>query len=869
MTNSEVEGLTRQQVEESRARYGINELTPPKRPPLWRLYLEKFQDPVIRILLVAALLSLIVAFIEHDFAETIGIVCAVLLATAIGFYFEYDASRKFDMLNALGNEAPVRVVRDGAVTEVPRRDVVVGDLLLLEAGDEVPADALLVQAVNLQVNESSLTGEPMVGKSTNPDDFDERAPYPTNALMRSSTLLEGSARARVTAVGDATEIGKVAREAMVMTTEKTPLNKQLNRLASLINIVGYTVAVVAFLVFSVREGFMFCEDVAVWDAQAYLHLFKMVLDNFMMAVALIVMAVPEGLPMAVTLSLALNMRRMLKTNNLVRKMHACETMGAITMICTDKTGTLTQNRMSVSELVQSGAQAAVLAEALACNTTAHLNKEHDAGLGNPTEVALLLWLQQQGVDYETLRKNNPRLQRVPFSSERKYMATEVHSQTFQSNVLYVKGAPEMILKHCAMDDRQREEYEKQLAEWQGRAQRTLAVAYKEMAEEKECGAAVEDGNLVLLAIVAISDPVRQEVPKAVADCLAAGVKVKMVTGDSTATAVEIARQIGLWTDEDQEGIQSMEGADFAGLTDEEALERISGLKIMSRARPLDKQRLVKLLQLRNEVVAVTGDGVNDAPALNFAQVGISMGSGTSVAREASDITLLDDSFRTIVTAIMWGRSLYKNIQRFIYFQLTINFTALLVVLVGAFVGKELPLTVTQILWVNLIMDTFAALALASLPADPSVMKERPRPVSQFIITPPMRYGILGYGTFFVAVLLGLMFYFGLDKRISVHELTFFFTFFVMMQYWNLFNAKAFSTSFSAFRGMRECYGFWIVLFFIALGQWMIVTWGGNVFRSEPLSWMEWAVIIGASSAVLWIGELQRWVSRVVKRKQKG
>ena len=856
-------GLTEQQVVDSRRQWGANELTPPECPSLWRLYLEKFQDPIVRILLVAAALSFGVAFVEGDFAETIGIVCAVLLATGIGFYFEYDAARKFDVLNALGSEQPVRVVRQARVTEVPRKDIVVGDIILLEAGDEVPADAELLKAESLQVNESALTGEPVVHKSVRPEDLDPAAPYATNRLMRGTTLMEGTAVARVTAVGDRTEIGQVAREATVLTGEKTPLNQQLDKLAGIINKVGYTVAVLAFLIFTVRELLDFVPTVTEWGKLAYVHLVRLLLNNFMMAVTLIVMAVPEGLPMAVTLSLALNMRRMLKTNNLVRRMHACETMGAITVICTDKTGTLTQNRMTVDEMIIESGQEACLEEAVACNTTAHLDETGSGGLGNPTEVALLLWLRNRGRNYLSMRKNAGVVVRLPFSSEKKYMATVVDSEEGGRRLLYVKGAPEVVLALCnGLDDDIRRTYAGKLQDWQRHARRTLVMAYRVLpaTEAVDCEAMVAQGGLSLLGMAAISDPVRPEVPAAVAQCLAAGVKIKVVTGDSSGTATEIARQIGLWTEADGER-NCISGSEFAALSDEEALERLPGLKVMSRARPLDKQRLVRLLQRQDEVVAVTGDGTNDAPALNFAQVGLSMGSGTSVAREASDIPLLDDSFRSIVTAILWGRSLYKNIQRFVLFQLTINFTALLTVLAGAFLGAELPLTVTQMLWVNLIMDTFAALALASLPADPRVMTECPRPVSQSILTPAVRRSIVGYGLVFVCALLGFWGYVNRNGSISLRELTLFFTFFVMLQCWNLLNAKAFSTTASTFKGLSRCGGVLLVLFLIIVGQWLIVQFGGRIFRTEPLAWTDWGVLALLSSPVLLWGEAMRAISR--------
>ena len=861
-------GLNDRQVEESRAKHGSNELTPPKRPSMWKLYLEKFQDPVIRILLVAALLSFVVAFVEGEFAETIGIVCAILLATGIGFYFEYDAARKFDVLNALGSEAMVKVVRNGQVCEVARKELVVGDVILLETGDEIPADAELLKSESLQVNESNLTGEPVTRKSADKADFDENAPYATNRLMRSTTIVEGSATARVVAVGDHTEIGKVAREATVLTGEKTPLNKQLDRLAGFISKIGYTVAFLTFTIFTVHGLMEYVPTVTTWGSREYLHVFRLVLENFMMAVTLIVMAVPEGLPMAVTLSLALNMRRMLKTNNLVRKMHACETMGAITVICTDKTGTLTQSRMTVSQMLMKDEHADLLSEAIACNTTAFLNEARTEGLGNPTEVALLLWMQGRGADYMALRERAGEIARLPFSSERKYMATIVDSAVLKRRVIYVKGAPEIVLGLCkGLTDEQVAAYQAQLKEWQMRAQRTLLMAYKEVAAgEEDCADLVQAGGLTLAGLAAISDPVRPEVPHAVENCLKAGVQIKVVTGDSTGTAVEIARQIGLWKPSDDDR-NCMKGVEFAALSDEEALKRIKDLKVMSRARPLDKQRLVKLLQSQGEVVAVTGDGTNDAPALNFAQVGLSMGSGTSVAKEASDITLLDDSFRSIVTAVMWGRSLYKNIQRFVMFQLTINFTALLVVLIGAFSGTALPLTVTQMLWVNIIMDTFAALALASLPADPKVMNEKPRPVSQFIITRPIWTSIVGYGTVFVLVLLAMLWFPQYVPGEGTYELTIFFTFFVLLQFWNLLNAKTFSTTDSAFRGLGKCTGVLTVLALILLGQWLIVQFGGAVFRTVPLSLQDWGLVLGMTSMVLWIGEIGRLFKRLMRVKK--
>lgn len=853
-------GLTEQEVEASRLKHGANLLTPPKRPSLWKLYLEKFNDPIIRILLVAASLSLVIGFMENDFVESVGIFCAIFLATGIGFYFEYDAARRFEVLNALGQEEPVTVRRNGGITQVPRSEIVVGDIVLLEQGVEVPADGELLEAVSLQLNESALTGETIVTKTTDAAHFDKEATYPSNEAMRSTMVVDGHGILRVTAVGDATEIGKVARQATALTGEATPLNKQLDRLAKFISKIAFAVAIVAFLGVTLHDLNNAFDGNADW-----LHITRVIVKNFMMAVTLIVMAVPEGLPMAVTLSLALNMRRMLKTNNLVRKMHACETMGAITVICTDKTGTLTQNRMQVSELVAAnGTQHQLLCEGIAANSTAHLEEgEKGEGVGNPTECALLAWLRSEGHDYRTLRDTAPIVNQLTFSTERKYMATLVVSAVTGKRILYVKGAPEIVTKYCQLPQTELDELHQRLAGYQHQAMRTLAFAYREVDDKEgtDCQKLTETGTLVYQGVAAINDPVREEVPAAVAACQDAGIGIKIVTGDTAGTAIEIARRIGLWKPEDTTE-NSITGPEFAALTDPEALERVTKLKVMSRARPMDKQRLVQLLQQQGAVVAVTGDGTNDAPALNHAQVGLSMGTGTSVAKEASDITLLDDSFGSIATAVMWGRSLYKNIQRFILFQLTINFVALLVVLIGSFIGTELPLTVTQMLWVNIIMDTFAALALASIPPTRKVMEEKPRRTSDFILTKQIKRGIFITGSLFLVLLLGALVYFNHEGGATPAELTAFFTFFVLLQFWNLLNAKAFGSNESAFKNLLAARGVLLVMLLILVGQWLIVSFGGRVFRTVPLSAETWGWLLLLSSFTLWIGELVRGVSRL-------
>lgn len=870
-------GLTDEQVKQSREQHGKNVLTPPQRTSLWKLYLDKYRDPIIQILLVAAFVSLILAFIEKNFMETIGIFVAVFLATTVGFYFERDAAKKFNLLTALSEEQPVKVRRNGKVMEIPRHDVVVGDVVLVEVGDEVPADGELIVCNDLQINESTLTGEPVTEKSL---EGGGDGAYPRNIILRSTMVMNGRGEFVVTAVGDATEIGKVAKESTEQTSVETPLHMQLDKLAKMISKVGSVVSVAAFFIFLIHDIL----TNPAWGGKDYFYMAEIVLKYFMMAVTLIVMAVPEGLPMAITLSLALNMRRMLKSNNLVRKLHACETMGAVTVICTDKTGTLTQNKMQVSALELKLGDEALLDTAIALNSTAELNDGKP--IGNPTESALLLWLDAQGKDYEELRKQVNVLKQLPFSTERKMMATlaEVDGETY----LFVKGAPEIVMKKCIIEDRMQRQSVEELDEWQHKAMRTLAFAYKKIeasimrtsrTSTAEVVALLDANDLQLQAIAAIADPIRPDVPAAVQECRHAGIEVKVVTGDTAATALEIGKQIGVFEDEPENigadgsltslDQQMITGEQWEALSDEEAYERAKDIRVMSRARPTDKQRLVTMLQKRGEVVAVTGDGTNDAPALHYAHVGLSLGSGTSVAKEASDMTLLDDSFKSIANAVMWGRSLYRNLQRFLFFQLVVNVVALLLVLGGSVIGTEMPLTVTQILWVNLIMDTFAALALASLPPSHEVMKDKPRKASDFIINKSIGFGILFCGIVFFLVMFALLVY--CERRgkggVDVHELTMFFTTFVMIQFWNLFNAKALMSHHTAFRHFLKDKGMILVLVLVLVGQWIIVTFGGEMFRTTPLSLHEWLLIIGSTSVVLWAGELWRTFKRMIAKRR--
>ena len=870
-------GLTDAQVSESRKKYGVNILTPPEKDPLWKRFLEKFGDPLIIILMIAGVLSIGISCYEFwglgegagVFFEPIGIFIAILLATGLAFIFELKADKEFALLNQVNDDESVQVIRNGNATQVPKKDIVVGDIVILNTGEEVPADGELLEAVSLNIDESTLTGEPICHKSTDPAQFDDEATFATNHAMRGTKVMEGHGVMRVFAVGDMTENGKVFEAAQIDDSVKTPLNEQLDGLGDLITKISYGFAA-AIIVGRIIMYFVNMPGFEWVSFVAYL------LQTLMVAVTLVVVAVPEGLPMAVTLSLAYSMRRMLKTNNLVRKMHACETMGATTVICTDKTGTLTQNQMQVYKTNFYGEPSdEVLSEGIAVNSTAQLDLsgEKPSVLGNPTEGALLLWLRERGVDYATLRDNATRVEELPFTTERKYMASVVKSVTGKT-ILYVKGAPEIVFGMCENTAGvTKAEIDAQLLEYQNMAMRTLGFAYQEIEDSDATivNGKVEAKNLTFLGIVAISDPVRADVPDAVKEVTDASIKVKIVTGDTPGTAKEIGRQIGLWNDAVDTDRNIITGPEFAELSDKELKERVGEIKIIARARPLDKKRLVETLQANNEVVAVTGDGTNDAPALKTAHVGLSMGDGTSVAKEASDITIVDNSFSSIGRAVMWGRSLYQNIQRFILFQMTVNVAACFIVLFGAFMGMQSPLTVTQMLWVNLIMDTFAAMALASLPPSASVMKEAPRSREAFIINSSMWKSIIGVGGIFFLLLLGLLYYFehtditsltqigmamGENTGLSGYELSLFFTIFVFLQFWNMFNARAFATGHSAFN-FKGCGGFGLIALIILIGQIVIVSIGGEFFNVEPLKLIDWAIIIGGTSVVLWIGEIIR------------
>ena len=898
-------GLTDAQVLESRQKYGENSLSSVEGEPLWKQFLEKFTDPIIIILLVALVFSFGVSTYEYmvhnegfdAFLEPIGILFAVLLATGVAFYFEHKANKQFEILNQVNDEIYYKVIRNEHITQVLKKDIVVGDIVILETGEEVPADGELLEAVSMHINESTLTGEPLVHKTTNLADFEAEATYPSNYVCRGTSVSDGHGIFEVKKVGDATEYGKVFEGVQIDNTVKTPLNEQLDKLAGMITKISYAIAILVIVGRLILYFTLPAHNINQIDWIDFGHY---LLNTAMIAITVVVVAVPEGLPMSVTLSLAYSMRSMMATNNLVRKMHACETMGATTVICTDKTGTLTQNQMTIYETYfnrftdeQLGEK--LIAESMAVNSTAYLDftdKEKPNVLGNPTEGALLLWLYGKGTNYLPIREGSEVLNQLTFSTERKYMATLVQSSALGKPVLYLKGAPEIVMTFCYeggkfLSDIPQADFEAKLLQYQNQAMRTIGFAYKVIDDPNTVIS--ENGKLVVnclnfIGITAISDPVRPDVPASIEECLHAGIQVKIVTGDTPGTAREIARQIHLWDDTCTERNQ-ITGVEFAAMSDTELLDRITDLRVISRARPLDKARLVNLLQQKGEVVAVTGDGTNDAPALKAAQVGLSMGDGTSVAKEASDITILDNSFSSIGKAVMWGRSLYLNIQRFILFQMTINVAACIIVLIGAFLGVESPLTVTQMLWVNLIMDTFAALALASLPPSNRVMNDKPRARGANIITKPMTKGIFGVGGFFVVLLFGFIqyfkneditsltqfsitdyfshfFHFGAPKNgLSAYELSLFFSIFVFLQFWNMFNAKAYRTGKSTFYNIGKSQGFILIATVIVIGQVFITTFGGQMFNVTPLKLTDWTIIIGATSLVLWTGEILRAIKR--------
>ena len=1000
MNQNHYTGLTDAQVLESRAKFGANVLTPPEEDSLWDQIKEVckhpiaitmaclivgtavlagilagsmgatiwvmpaivavatlliltvgffggFGDPLFKILITAFVLSMGISIYEYEwnpvregdwtvFFEPIGIIVALILATSIAYFLEKKNEKTFQSLNQTNDEVPVKVYRNGHMCEVPRMDIVVGDIVRLDTGEEIPADCELLESLNLIVNESSLTGELQATKSTNPERFDVNATYKSNEIKKGTTIIEGFCTAEVKKVGDATESGEVYRslnegdevkvgwllkdksndsiigkynteddandaleeylgeheDADVVVEQplidrmrvrkgsETPLSKKLNGLADWITNASYVLAVL--IIIGRIVWYFVSYDTNFSSGDFWIDFVSYLLKTIMIAVTLVVVAVPEGLPMSVTLSLAFSMRKLMKSNTLPRTMHACETMGAATVICTDKTGTLTKNQMEVAESKLDNVDDNLLAEMIAVNSTANLdfaNKNAVKVIGNPTEGALLLWLSGKGSNYLDIRENASVIETLPFSTENKYMVTVVNSAILGKKVAYVKGAPEILLSMSGIDATTKAAYEAALTDYQHKAMRTLALGYVELGNNEPV---IENGKLKnvklkFVGVFAIHDDIREGVKESIQECMKAGIAVKIVTGDNPVTAVEIGRRLGLWTEADGEK-NIITGTELSKLTDKQLEERVMDLKIIARARPMDKKRLVDALRRLDQVVAVTGDGTNDAPALNAADVGLAMGNGTQVAKDASDMIIQDNSFSTIASAVMWGRSLYKNIQRFLLFQLTVNVAACFLVLFGAFLGTESPLTVTQMLWVNLIMDTFAAIALSALPPQKSVMDEKPRDPKAFILDRSMLQNIFGVGGFFFLMLLILLiifqhteitsmkdllnFSFGERSHVTTYELTLLFTIFVMTHMGYMFNARGYKTGGSGWN-LKGCDGFLLIAAVVTLGQIAIVQvpFLNDFFNVQALPLFDWVVIFIMGFMVTGIREVYSLIKK--------
>lgn len=986
-------GLTDAQVLESRAKYGKNILTPPEEDGFWKQVVEVCKHPIaitmfalmvvsiiaacilysamgtgifvmpaivsiaailvlfvgfyggfddewFRILIAVFIFSMIVSIIQYEwlgedgtiFFEPIGIVVALILATRIGAWLEKRNKKDFQGLNDSNDKTFVKVYRNGHISQVYRADIVVGDIIKLEKGEEVPADCVLKECLDLIVDESSLTGELQATKSLDSNAYSDAA-YKANEIKKGTTIIEGYCTAEVTKVGMNTECGEVYRSLnegektkvswivknnsteeilksftneddandyleeyldehededivveqplidrmRVRKGSETPLSKKLNGLAKWITKASYYIAI--FIIIGRIIWYFVTNNADFTSTIFWIDFVKYFLETIMIAVTLIVVAVPEGLPMSVTLSLAFSMYRLMKSNTYPRTMHACETMGAASVICTDKTGTLTKNQMEVVDSNIACPDMNLVAEMIATNTTADLEYTDNSikVIGNPTEGALLLWLQKNDVDYLDIRSDIQIIDRLPFSTENKYMATIINSTVLKKKVVFVKGAPEILLNLCDTNTDTKKSLESELTSYQLKAMRTLGMAYKELSETDNI---FKDGKLIIdnlkfVGIFAIQDDIREGVKESIGDCMKAGIAVKIVTGDTPGTAKEIGRKIGLWTDADTDK-NIITGAELAKLSDKQLQQCVMDIKIIARARPMDKKRLVEALQSIDQVVAVTGDGTNDAPALKKADVGLSMGSGTDVAKNASDMIIKDNSFSTIANAVMWGRSLYKNIQRFLLFQLTVNVAACFLVLSGAFLGTESPLTVTQMLWVNLIMDTFAAIALSALPPQKSVMDEMPRDPKAFILDKSMLHNIFGVGGFFFLMLLSLLiifqhsditsmsdlinFSFGERSPVTTYELTLLFTIFVMTHMGYMFNARGYKTGGSGWN-LKGCDGFLLIATVVTLGQIAIVQvpFLNDFFNVQSLPFWDWFWIFVLGFLVTGIRELKHIV----------
>ncbi len=839
--NIKIQGLTDAEVLSSREKHGLNLLTPPKEVPWWKLYLEKFKDPIIVILLVATAISLAFGIIEGNYTESIGIIAAVLIATGVGFWREYDAKKKFDAMKSDKDYEPVKVRRNGVVVEITKDHVVVGDIAILSAGDEIPADIELFKAIDMKVAESAMTGESVAVPKYPIDEAYTGSGFAPNLLLRGTTIESGLGEGVVIKVGDETEIGKTTIQASEETDNKTPLEEKLGELAGKITTAAFLVAGLMFIILNlVHWDFAFGDHAFSWSMSTLLT----EVGFLMGAIVVIIVAVPEGLPLSVTLALAFSMKTMANENNLVKKMHACETIGAVNVIFTDKTGTLTQNCMTVVDVDVREEDKDVLNLVGAVNSTANWSNASRV-LGNPTEAAIL---KHMGHDLsERLRSEYRILSCIPFSSAYKYMVTQAQNEESKEEIILIKGAPEVIARIIRYD-----KYLGEVSTQQARGRRAISAAiinskdYNAVKESLESGNPLDDCTYI--GTWFIEDPVRSDVPDAIRKCYGAGIDVVMMTGDNLRTGTEIGRQAGF------KDIWAIEAKDFW-----EAVKNPQNGReypnVIARCTPTNKLDILKWAKDKDYVCAMTGDGVNDSPSLNHADVGIAMGSGTSVAKEAADIILLDDAFPSIVTGVKWGRSLYKNIKNFLFFQLSINVSACLIAVFGPLVGVEMPFTVIQFLWINLVMDSLAAIALTSEPADERVLSEKPRDRRQFIIDKSLAKSIFGFGIFVWILCTFVLWGMKHTEFLSKIDLTVFFASYMVINLWNMFNARVIGKNKSVFSGLKSNYKFTGILLFILAVTILLVQFGGEVFQTHPLSWKTWLTIILVTSPVMIVREI--------------
>ena len=865
--SDEERGLKSSQVEASRAAHGANSFTQAKGESLARRIWDASTEPMLVMLIFAAIITLGVNIAryftggEYNFLECAGIFCAIALSVVITIITEGKSAKAFEELNRINEDTLVKVIRDGEPTLVPQRDIVVGDVLLVETGDKIVADGRLLSSVDLSVNESSLTGESMpVSKDAEAACSDatpvaERA----NMLYSGCFVAAGTGKLLVTGVGNDTEFGQIAKELGTIEKASTPLQEKLDRLGKQITVMGCTAA---GIVFTIEIVTFLMNNTFNWET---------VSDAFITSIVLIVAAVPEGLPTIVAVSLALNIIKMSRENALVKKMIACETIGCVNIICSDKTGTLTENKMTVHTIWAGGeklepAELAdpVLLRNFCINGNANVTPEGDGWnfIGNPTECSLLVAAHKAGYDYQQLRHDADVVRVFPFSSQNKDMSTIVREKDAsgaEQLMLYVKGNPEKVLSMCAgVSDEERERIDALMEDYQSHAGRLLGFAHRELAGFDDEAQEDVERDLVFDGFVVISDPLSPDVYDAIRRCREAGIEVKMLTGDNIRTARAIANELHMLED----GHIAVEAADIEAMSDDELSDALGRIQVIARSTPLVKMRVVKLLKARGNVVAVTGDGINDAPAIKNADVGIAMGiAGTEVTKEASDMVLLDDSFSTILKAVQWGRGIYENFKRFIQFQLTVNVSSVIVVVFSILAGFEAPFTALELLWINIIMDGPPALTLGLEPIRDDLLQHEPTRRDASILDRTMLFRIFANGIYISAIFMAQHFWNFLGCA-EGEKATVLFTLFVLMQLLNAFNCRELNNV-----PMLKNVGnnkLMLAVFGLVLSmQFAITEFGAAVFGTVPLSAALWGKMLLCAVSVVIVDEAVKAVRRAM------